>query len=111
MNKCISTNVDLIGRVALQLYDNMIPDKGTVLKLSKRSHFSQTDGDDEDEGDDTDRSTRRHRETLISVKEDATSASSAKVERKGYRRRHRPSIRCRRYKTFYVRNLRISAIS
>ena len=48
------------------------------------------DGDDEDEGDENDRSGRRHRETLISVTEDATIKVA---ERKGYRRRHRPSIR------------------
>ena len=59
---------------------------------------SSSDGDDEDEGDDNDRTSRRHRETLISVTEDLTSTSTSttkaptKVERKGYRRRHRPSI-------------------
>ena len=57
--------------------------------------FFLPDGDDEDEGDETDRSSRRTRETLISVKEDldVVNVNDVKVgERKGYRRRHRPSI-------------------
>ena len=68
---------------------------GHVKKLTMDS---SSDGDDEDEGDDNDRTSRRHRETLISVTEDLTSTSTSttkaptKVERKGYRRRHRPSI-------------------
>jgi hypothetical protein len=45
-------------------------------KNAKRCHYI-SDGDDEDEGDDNDRSTRRHRETLISINEDSNKGPEA----------------------------------